>query len=198
MNALVHGKDELRHTYRRLRDTVPLDEAAAAADAAAAHLLAMPVIARARTVAVYAPVHGELSPAPAVRALRERGVAIAYPRVLSGEQTLAFHVVAGDHELTAGTFGIREPSPDAPRVGPGAPAPIDVYLVPGLAFDDRGTRLGWGRGYYDRTLASDPHAVRVGYCYQCQVVPDVPRTADDLPVHHIVTEVGTSAAGVAS
>ena len=198
MIALVHGKDELRRTYRRLRDTVPTDEAAAAAEAAAAHLLALPLLARARTVAVYAPVHGELSPGPAVDALRARGVAIAFPRVLPAEHTLAFHLVAGDHELTAGTFGIREPSPGAPRVGPGQPTPIDVYLVPGLAFDDAGTRLGWGRGYYDRTLASDPHGVRVGYCYQCQVVPSVPRGDDDLPVHHIVTEAGATAVRVAS
>lgn len=197
MNALAHGKDELRRTHRRLRDTVPPDEAIAAAEAAAAHLLALPLMARARTVAAYAPVRGELSPAPAVRALRERGVAIAFPRVLPDEHTLAFHLVAGEHELIAGAYGIREPSPEAPRVGPGEPVPIDVYLVPGLAFDDAGTRLGWGRGYYDRTFASDPHAVRIGYCYQCQVVPSVPRGEDDLPVHHIVTEAGAAVARVA-
>ena len=197
MTALAHGKDELRRTHRRLRDTVPPDEATAAAEAAAAHLLAMPLLAHARTVAVYAAMRGELSPLPAVRVLRERGVAIAYPRVLPGQRMLAFHVVAGEHELTAGSFGILEPSADAPRVGPGQAVPVDVYVVPGLAFDDSGTRLGWGRGYYDRTLAPDSHGVRVGYCYQSQVVPGVPRGAADLPVHFIVTETGAIAARVA-
>ncbi|HUS65812.1 MAG TPA: 5-formyltetrahydrofolate cyclo-ligase, partial [Kofleriaceae bacterium] len=124
----------------------------------------------------------------------ERGVAIAFPRVLPDEHALAFHLVAGEHELTAGAFGIREPSPQAPLVAAGE---IDVYLVPGLAFDHAGTRLGWGRGYYDRTFAADPHAVRIGYCYQCQVAPSVPRGEDDLPVHHIVTEAGIATARVA-
>lgn len=195
MSVVVQGKDELRRTYRRLRDTVASSEAAAAADAAAAHLLALPAVARARTIAVYSPVHGELSPGPAVRALRERGVAIAFPRVLAPDRLLTFHLVARDDELEPGAFGILEPAAGAPAVGTGA---IDVYLVPGLAFDDAGTRLGWGRGYYDRTLAADRHGVRVGYCYQCQVVPHVPRTDDDLPVQHIVTEAGVTTARVLS
>jgi 5-formyltetrahydrofolate cyclo-ligase len=185
---VVHGKDELRQTYRRLRDAVPSGEAVAAADAASIHLLALPVIVRARTIAVYAPVHGELSPAPAVRVLRERGARLAYPRVVAADRTLAFH-------LATGTYGIREPAVAASRVAPGE---IDVYLVPGLAFDDSGTRLGWGRGYYDRTLAADGHAARVGFCYQCQVVPMVPSNDDDLPVHYIVTEAGVTTARVPS
>jgi 5-formyltetrahydrofolate cyclo-ligase len=145
---------------------------------------------------VYSPVRGEIDPGAAARALAGRGVRLVYPRVLEGEHRLEFHEVAfapgglDPIDVRAGAFGILEPLPSAPIV---PLEHIDLFLVPGLGFDDTGSRLGWGRGYYDRTLARVPSAIRIGYCYACQIVPHVPHHHDDLPMHYLVTEAGARA-----
>ena len=181
------SKDELRRSLRQVRDSIPPQVAEAAATAAAGHLASLPALAGAGTVAIYAPVRRELDPGPAARLLRERGVALAYPRVLVDERRLSFHLVVAEGALRPGAFGILEPDPALPALPLDA---IDAFLVPGLAFDRTGTRLGWGLGYYDRTLAALPGRLRVGFCYEGQVVAHVPREPRDLPVHHIVTEIG--------
>jgi 5-formyltetrahydrofolate cyclo-ligase len=181
------AKEELRRAARGIRDAVGRAEASAAAERAAEHLLALPRVVAARRVALFAAVGSELDCGPAARALRARGVELAYPRVLRGAERLKFHVVGEETELTRGAFGIPEPSAGAPA----APvSSIDVFVVPGLAFDRSGARVGWGRGYYDRTLAAAPDQLRVGYCFDCQLVPEVPRDRGDLLMHVIVTESG--------
>lgn len=89
--------------------------------------------------------------------------------------------------MAPGRFGIPEPV-DATTV---LPPTIDVVLVPGLAFDRDGGRLGWGRGYYDRALATAPHAARVGVCLEPGIVSHVPMEAHDLPMHWVVTPSAT-------
>lgn len=164
-----------------MRDAIPGPDAARAAEAAARHLLALPALAQARTVSLYAAAHGEIDPAAAGAELAARGVTLVYPRV-ADRTHLAFHT----GELLASGFGLREPAADNPEVSLDQ---IDVMVIPGLAFDSTGTRLGWGKGYYDRALAVT-RAVRIGYCFALQIVPHVPRESYDIPMHHLVTEDG--------
>lgn len=193
---MVNDKELLRRSARRTRDAIPAPYAAAAAEDAAGHLLALPPVQAARTVALYAPVRGEIDPAPAIRVLASRGVRLAYPRVHTPDRWLDFHEVALEaghaRGLRAGAFGILEPLADAPIVPLDA---IDLFVVPGLAFDETGARLGWGHGFYDRTLARAGAAARVGYCYACQIVPHVPHGRGDLPMHYLVSEIGASRTG---
>ena len=94
-------------------------------------------------------------------------------------------------ELAQGTFGLWEPVPDV-RQDPKRHCrvtEVDLFLVPGLAFDRRGGRIGYGRGFYDRLLArARADAVFLGLAFEGQLVSRVPMTDDDLPVHLIVTE----------
>lgn len=191
MNGSDDERAQLRRTLRRARETVPPERARDAAREAAEYLLALPELASVGTVALYAPVHGELDPGPVARDLAARGVALLYPRVDRDARRLTFHRVDDLAALARGNFGIPEPSADAPVVPVHA---VDLFLVPGLAFDQTGTRLGWGRGYYDRTLAADPSRLRIGYCYRSQVLDRVPRHPHDLPMHILVTEAGVTAA----
>jgi 5-formyltetrahydrofolate cyclo-ligase len=185
------AKEELRRSLRRVRDSISVDAATVASQAAARHLFTLGPIASARTVGLYAPIRTELDCSPAARELAARGVRLAYPRVVGADRHLEFHEVtlpsSGPAPLGPGAFGIPEPTASAPIV---ALDHIDLFLVPGLGFDRSGSRLGWGHGYYDRALARAPSAVRVGYCYACQLVDHVPREADDLPMHYIVTDAG--------
>jgi 5-formyltetrahydrofolate cyclo-ligase len=172
---------------RAQRAAIPSERASSAATGAAEHLLALPLIQSARSVALYAAVRGELDPAPAARALLERGVSLAFPRVVADERGLAFHRVEALDELAPGAFGIPEPAPLAPIV---APAGLDVVVIPGLAFDRRGGRLGWGHGYYDNTLGAAKGAVRVGYGFELQLVEIVPVEDDDAAMDYVITELG--------
>ena len=193
---MATAKEELRRTLRQVRDSISPASAADAARAAAGHLLALPPVASARTVALYAAARGELDTAPLCRELVARAVRLVYPRVQGAREALAFHEVAladgAPIDVRLSAFGILEPLASAPAVPLDA---IDLFVVPGLAFDRTGTRLGWGLGFYDRTLARHPDALRIGYCYACQIVPHVPREQADVPMHCLVTEASASHPG---
>ena len=105
---------------------------------------------------------------------------IALPRV-SGVD-LAFHRVASRAELQAGSFGILEPSAEASPAG----NEFDLILIPGLAFDRHGGRLGRGKGFYDRFLAA-ARGTRAGVCFDDQIVGKVPTGPHDLRVDFVVT-----------
>lgn len=111
---------------------------------------------------------------------------IALPRV-EGEH-LIFHAVPALERLTTGRFGIREPDPDAAVQV--LPDEGDTILVPGLAFDRRGGRLGRGGGFYDRFLERWPNAFRVGVAFSSQLIESVPCEAHDVRVDAVVTEDG--------
>ena len=117
---------------------------------------------------------------------RERGLVVAYPRVERG-RLLSFCAATLDDLAPAG-FGLREPPAGARAV---ALANIAAFVVPGLAFDRAGGRIGWGRGHYDATFAAAPGALRVGLAYERQVIDHVAREAHDVALHILITEVAT-------
>jgi 5-formyltetrahydrofolate cyclo-ligase len=188
------AKQDLRRDMRERRAAISPDEADRAAAAACTHALALPVWERARTVALYLAVRDELDAGPLERALTERGLTVVLPRVVAGPgELLHFHRIEnGLQSLVSGPMGLLEPPADAPE----APlSTIDVFVVPALAFDPRGGRLGWGRGHFDATLAAAPGALRLGYAFELQIVPAVPESAGDERVDVIVTEQGARATG---
>ncbi|MFP5308684.1 MAG: 5-formyltetrahydrofolate cyclo-ligase [Actinomycetes bacterium] len=181
---VARTKDALRRTALAARRALDDADRRRASAGAVARLLHLQEVRRARTVALYAALAEELDPVGALPALVERGVRTLFPRV-RGER---LELVAASDLLTLqlGYRGIREP------VGPAIdPAVVDVVVVPGVAFDVHGGRLGQGGGHYDRLLATLPEGcVAIGVCFACQVVPRVPLEAHDLPVDVVVTEAG--------
>lgn len=184
-------KSDLRRSMRAIRANIAADDAARAAQRATAAVLSEPavqrILASAGLVALYASMRDELDTGPLATALLTAGAALAYPRVVPGQRQLAFHRVSSSAELGLSTFQIPEPDPAAPRV------PVDhiaLFIVPGLAFDARGNRLGWGQGHYDITLSQNPEALRVGFAFEKQIIDTVPTGPHDLPMHMIVTDAG--------
>jgi len=117
--------------------------------------------------------------------LRGRGVRVAYPAV-DEAGTMTFRFVSDVDAMVEHPLGFREPPPDAPAVAAGE---LDVVLVPALAVDPRGHRIGYGAGHYDRALPA--HAVqarRVAVVFDFQLVPDLPDTLGDVPVGVVVTD----------
>lgn len=153
-------------------------------DAANAVALRFPSAPLPRVVAGTMPMRDELDPRPLMFALKALGARLALPRVVAKGQPLAFHVW-DDRPLVESRFGVKEPAPDAALLVP------DLVLVPLLAFDRRGFRLGYGGGFYDVTLAhlrSQGSVRAIGLAYAAQEVDDVPHDARDQPLDAIVTE----------
>ena len=141
-----------------------------------------------RGVALYAAVRGEVGTDRIRGRCLAAGVHLYYPRVMDDGELSFFRHREGDGWVS-GAFGIREP-----QVVPGdegVRGGFDLVVVPGLAFDSHGRRLGQGYGYYDRFLAAlGGTALSIGLAFSWQLVPEVPVDAWDVPVDAVVTEDG--------
>jgi 5-formyltetrahydrofolate cyclo-ligase len=144
-------------------------------------LFATDVYSQASAVALYAPIHNEVLTAALFSSARQSGKKVCYPRV-NGE-SLEFLVVEEEGDLLPGAFGVAEPTGTAIM-------PLDeisLVMVPGVAFDRSGYRLGYGRGYYDRTFGSTRQAVLAGLAYDFQVVDELPTEDHDVHLDLLVT-----------
>jgi 5-formyltetrahydrofolate cyclo-ligase len=184
MPDIAAAKRRLRAESRTLRaqSSAPPQDAIAAARR---FLLEVPFVPDA-VFAGYWPLPGEFDPRPLLHALAARGHVCALPVTVAPDAPLLFRRWEPSAPLQSGRYGISQPSPEAPEVVP------DWLLVPLLAFDRAGFRLGQGAGYYDRTLAALRASGRpvqaVGLAFAAQEVAEVPRDDHDEPLDWIVTE----------
>jgi len=162
-------RDSLRQRLRAERSALLAADVRAASEACCAHVA--PLVHG--VVALYAAIRGEIDPSH----LHINDA--VWPRI-EGDR-----MVFREGPLEPGRFDIPAPT--------GRERQPEVILVPGLAFDRRGHRLGYGRGYYDRALAACPEALRIGLCHSFQVVEALPEEAHDQPVDHLVTPDGALA-----
>ena len=152
----------------------------------ALHLSGTPEYQRCRRLALYAELPDELPLACVVERAQADGKRLLFPRTTS-EQRLSFCRVERVEELQPGRYGVREPSADAPGEALG---PDVLVLVPGVAFDDGGGRLGRGGGAWDRVLSDRRGSAAFGVAFELQVVERVPREPHDQALDALVTEAG--------
>jgi len=147
-------------------------------------LLSLDLFQQARWIALYAPLQNEIDTALLFAAARAAGKRVQYPLVC-GEQ-LMFQEVTTLEQLSRGSFGILEPC----SRGAGQVQTVpDLMVVPGVAFDLRGHRVGFGKGYYDRYLAGlHQLPFLVGLCHEFQLCDQVPAEGHDIRMHCLVTE----------
>ncbi len=184
MQHVREQRESLRQRLRAERSALGPAEVRAASDACCRH--AAPLFANARVVALYSATGGEIDSAPLAATLATEA-SVVWPRVES-EQKLSFC----PGPLQPGRFEISAPPALATPVDPDQ---IDAFVVPGLAFDAAGNRLGYGRGYYDSALSAAPRALRVGLCHAFQLVDAVPPRDGDEPMDYIVTPDGARPTG---
>ena len=194
--ALHEAKRAVRERVLALRDAWPEAERAAAALAIAERIALLPSFAAARAVLMTLPFRSEWDTLPLVRAALAAGKTVVLPRVDAARRMLVLHAIRDPAaDVAPGYRGIAEPGLACPVVAPGA---IDWVLVPGVAFDAAGARLGYGGGFYDRLLPLFAGGTpRVAGAFALQLVTRVPSAAHDLKVDTIVTERQTIAAPAA-
>jgi 5-formyltetrahydrofolate cyclo-ligase len=151
--------------------------------AAQQQFLALPEYRKARVLALYAPIHHEVETAVvAVRALAD-GKTLLYPAVVGSEMQL--RRVRRLDELVPGRFGIMEPVGEVWE-----PDQADLVVVPGIAFDKEGRRIGYGKGFYDKALHQLEGSGRlVAFCYEFQLFEEIVGEPHDVTMDLIVTEV---------
>lgn len=184
-------KRRLRAELRALRRTLDASALARAAGRVQAAAAALPALAAARTVAGYAACDGELDVAAILDAARARGAAVALPRCRTDAGIELVPVEAGDPLVARGARG-RVPEPTGPASDPAdLPAPA-LILVPSVALDRCGFRLGRGGGDYDRLLPALRAAgwTIVGVCHAAALVDGLPTEPHDVPVDAILTDEG--------
>jgi 5-formyltetrahydrofolate cyclo-ligase len=183
-SMIAEQKQSLRGRARGLLAEMPPVRSRLAGVSILGHMALWLEWHRAQTVCLFSPLPDEpdiINPWP-------EGKKVLMPRV--AEKELRIHAVAGPSELAPGKFGILQPLPSTPS----APEAADFILVPGLAFDAKGGRLGRGGGFYDRLLARF-QGVKVGICFNETLFEEIPREGHDAVMDFVATPDGIISCG---
>lgn len=179
-------KAELRKRLRGIRKSTPIEALEVRSRAIIERLEAHAVMKSAKRVALFWPIvaRHEVDLRPLDERLRARGVRVAYPAIDPDTGVMTFRFVDDPNAMDEKGYGFREPRADTPEVDA-----LDVVIVPAIAVDPTGHRIGYGAGYYDRTLPRFvPPAVSIAVAFDWQLVSEVPFTDGDVRCMHVVTD----------
>ncbi len=173
------AKRQLRTRIAAIRRALPAEARAARSARIAAHVIAHPAFERARVITTYVPMRGEVDPSMIVDAARKAGKIVALPRIDLEADEMRFFVWAEGAELEESGYEFLQPPPGAEPVNDDD---VDLVLTPALAIDERGHRIGFGKGYYDHFLTRLKNATSIALIYDFQRMAEVPDTPGDVPV----------------
>lgn len=183
MKDTRRGMDEVsaqKAELRRAMQSIRAMQNPAMGHQLAALVLASDLIPEGAVIGGFMPLPSEIDILPLLHALHKNGHRLALPETPPKGQALIFRAWTPESQMRSGRFGTLYPH--------GAQLTPDLLLIPLLAFDTTGSRLGYGGGYYDRSIAQLPHAFRLGCAYAAQQVDVVPTELTDQPLHAIATE----------
>ncbi len=177
-------KTQLRKKLRLRRQALSPSTQLAAAEAVTRYITQLPGWSTARHIALYLANDGEIDTTPLTTMCRNTGKQLFLP-VIDKQNLLGFAEWADGSKLISNRYGIPEPSSDVPRF---AASRMDIIMLPLVAWDRQGRRLGMGGGFYDRALAGAEGALLVGLAHALQEVPQTPHDDWDIPLDFVVTD----------
>lgn len=189
---LPADKNLLRQHFRMLRAKLSEGERRAADAAIAGRMAALPEFAEADGVFTYLSFGDEVDTRELIERAWSLGKTVALPRVVPGTRQMRWYAVDSLDCLERSSFGVEEPPADPAREVTPRDFHTPVALVPGLAFDREGYRLGYGGGFYDTFLPTFP-GTSMGLCRAAQLADHLPHEDYDMPVDEVVTEHGLRA-----
>lgn len=186
------SKGQLRHQARQNRDHLPVEFRREASRRLLEVLRKLPAYSRVRRIFLFSSIGSEPETRQWGEKFREDGKETFYP-CTGPDGQMEFYRIRNHTELRKGAYGILEPDGSSETAAPGGG---DWVLTPGLLFDQRGYRLGYGGGFYDRYMRKYPEGVYIGTAFAAQVQKTpLPAQIHDLPVQYIVTEQGICPCG---
>lgn len=184
LSEIQNEKKKLRQKLLAIRDRINGPEALTLSSLVRNELRANPLYQQSTCISSYISVRSEVSNHGGILRAIEAGKITCLPKVF-GDNLKLFRVQNMAEDLAPGTFGVLEPLPHCEEIPIEQPT---FHVVPGVAFDLHGNRIGYGKGYYDRFLKQlPPNAVTVGLAFDCQVLDFVPHEPTDVPLQYIVT-----------
>lgn len=175
-------KTRLKQSILEKRESLTKDEILEKSAKIEEALISLPQYKKSKTVMFFVSFNSEVHTHEMIKnSLGKKTVAV--PKI-TGHEIEPSLIIDFDNLVPAGKFGILEPI-EAMKI---ACKSIDLVLVPGIAFDLEGHRIGYGFGYYDKFLNKVPKAVKIGLCFDFQIVEKIPKEEHDVPVDFIVTE----------
>lgn len=185
MTSIITEKDSLRRQTRQVRDALSPEWREAASHRIIERLWSLDKLKTAGEVHCYVAWRSEVATAELIERLLRNGKKVAIPKVDLCNHVLNHFYIQTLESLVIGAFGIPEPNPTVCE--PASIADFSVIVVPGVAFDCSGNRLGSGHGYYDRFLAQSA-ALRIGLAFGKQIIDAVPVGSHDQRMNLVVTE----------
>ena len=185
---MSEGKD-LRKKILALRDGINSDELTQRSKVISEKILGFKEIEMARNIFVYVNFRSEVITVPLINDLMKKDKIISVPKTYVQENRMeAIHIGDVSKDLVPGYCNILEPRPEILETNITEPQNIDVIILPGSVFDERGGRMGYGGGYYDRFVEKIPFAIRIGLAFEEQIVAEAPLQPHDELLDYIVTE----------
>ena len=188
------NKDFLRKKYLNSRKKLTKKFVQEKSSKIIQKLLSLDQLREARVIAAYLPINNEVGTKAIINRLSSRKIKILLPCYLKDQHRYVFGEFLGWQDLEEGPYGILQPSPPvrlrSPKDDEGSvidSSKVEVAIIPGVAFDRRGMRLGYGKGVYDRLL-SKSNALKIGLSYDFQVLEKLPKEKHDLEIDILVTE----------
>ncbi len=179
---MSNAKQVLREKMLNIRNSFSIEEIQRMSEIIQTRVMNMGEFTSAKTVAAYYPLESEVSTLKILSTVLCLKKHLALPRVEDADSISFAEVNDIDKDLETGKYKIKEPKNRCSKINK-----MDLVLVPGIAWDEHGYRLGYGKGYYDRYLAS-VKAGTVGLAYDFQVLENIPHENNDFRVNLIVTE----------
>ena len=186
-------KQELRSEFLRIRRAAAPAQREIWNRRIAELFAGWPIYQQCRSVMFYVATTDETATAGLIEDALHRGKQVYAPLLSAQYGEMSAAAIKRPQDLVAGKYGLKMPAPDSATLAAGES--IDLIVVPGVAFDRTGNRLGMGAGYYDRFFSRTLHAVRLGLAWECQVVAEVPCEPHDIRMHYLLTDAGLITCG---
>lgn len=178
----IKTKSQLRCKFKNIRDSLPFKESKS--EAICERFLNSDIYKNSSSVFLYSPIKSEVDTSCILNKALLDGKRVAFPLCLDEGGLMEFYYVNSEEDLTNGTFGIKEPRSNCEKASCDN---LSVCLVPGISFDLTGTRLGYGKGYYDRFLKGFC-GISVGISYHDCTVDRLPKSVHDIKVNYLITD----------
>ena len=182
------NKQELRSEFLRIRRAAAPAQREIWNRRIAELFAGWPIYQQCRSVMFYVATADETATAGLIEDALHRGKQVYAPLLGTQYCEMSAAAIKRPQDLVVGKYGLKMPPPDSATLA--ARESIDLIVVPGVAFDRTGNRLGMGAGYYDRFFSRTRHAVRLGLAWDCQVVAEAPYEPHDVRMHYLLTEAG--------
>lgn len=184
-SSLNQSKKIFRDEFKKIRDSIPKKSRDQFGKRIAEKLIACSLFRKAKTVGLYLHKGSEVQTTEILKSCHQLGKRVAAPKLLKKNSSIQFFLIArGLQDCKKGAYDIPEPQENCPLV---PKRQLDILIVPGIAFDRKGFRIGYGGGSYDRFLQTGK-APTVGFSYERTLTRSLPKGKKDIPLQYVITE----------